>query len=584
MDKNKKLQILKDEKLTRNFLKQHPEIIVASADKGNATVIVRKDEYITEMENMFADITKYKIITKDPTRVYENRSNEIIQTLISLKYVEPGTISTKYNSITPKAYGLRKTHKQSVSYRPVISNINAPSYNLAKMVHNILNPVCNSYNRNLKNSFEVLDKIKEFKLPKDYILISMDVVSLFPSIPQKLVLKIIDEEWNNILHYTKMPKYMFRSIVKFLFESSYFVFNGKTYLQLDGSAMGNPASPVLANLVIEYVFKHVINSLPFIAFFGLYYVDDSLFAIPKDKCSLILDKFNNFDRNIQFTMEVENDGKLPFLDILLIRRDDGSILTNWYSKPTSSGRILNFLSCHPTHMKINNVRNMLHRAISLSSTLFMEENILKIKTILKENNYPKAWYNGVIHKFLTTPNNEHKLKENDEKPKLFWRFPNIPHLSTRISSIFKDCKEQKMVLYNNKTTRSLFTKIKDKEDQKNTSNVVYKLNCKNCEKSYVGQTSQRIEKRVAQHKTTCKNEKHREKSALAQHHHDSGHDFDFENYKILDFESNSVKRRVSEMIHITMQFNNKVNQRSDTDNLSSSYKNLIRNYHSLRQL
>lgn len=132
-----------------------------------------------------------------------------------------------------------------------------------------------------------------------------------------------------------------------------------------------------------------------------------------------------------------------------------------------------------------------------------------------------------------------------------------------------------MVLYNTKTTRPLFTNLKDKEDKKNQSNLVYQIFCKDCNKNYIGQTSQRIEKRISQHQLSCKDVKNKDKSSLAYHHHDLSHDFAFESYNILDLESNLDKRRISEMIHITMQQEKRINQRSDSDNLSTSYRNLI---------
>jgi len=44
-------------------------------------------------------------------------------------------------------------------------------------------------------------------------------------------------------------------------------------------------------------------------------------------------------------MEVERN-KLNFLDITLIKKD-GRVYSNWFCKPTFSGRFLNFHSQHP---------------------------------------------------------------------------------------------------------------------------------------------------------------------------------------------------------------------------------------------
>lgn len=167
------------------------------------------------------------------------------------------------------------------------------------------------------------------------------------------------------------------------------------------------------------------------------------------------------------------------------------------------------------------------------------------------------------------------VMQTSNKLPTYVKFPNIPDLSNKISRLFKDFEGIKLVLYNTKTTQSLFTKLKDKEELKNKSNLVYQIFCEGCDKNYIGQTSQRVEKRISQHKTTCTDPKHKEKSTLAFHHHDTEHKFDFDNYKIVDMEPNPTKRRISEMIYITLQFDKKINARSDTDNLSASYKHLI---------
>ena len=42
-------------------------------------------------------------------------------------------------------------------------------------------------------------------------------------------------------------------------------------------------------------------------------------------------------------MEKEENGKLPYLDMLIIR-DKNKILTEWHTRDISSGRIINFHS------------------------------------------------------------------------------------------------------------------------------------------------------------------------------------------------------------------------------------------------
>ena len=59
---------------------------------------------------------------------------------------------------------------------------------------------------------------------------------------------------------------------------------------------------------------------------------------------------NNLDDNIKFTMEKHTD-KLPFLDIMVMKNENGTISTDY--KTTNTHRYLDFRSCHKHHVKIN---------------------------------------------------------------------------------------------------------------------------------------------------------------------------------------------------------------------------------------
>lgn len=76
-------------------------------------------------------------------------------------------------------------------------------------------------------------------------------------------------------------------------------------------------------------------------------------------------KFNSFHRRLQFTYEKEVDGKIPFLDMLIIK-EDGILKTKWYSKPMASGRVLNYKSNHVNSMKVNVAFGFVKRVLELS--------------------------------------------------------------------------------------------------------------------------------------------------------------------------------------------------------------------------
>lgn len=65
-----------------------------------------------------------------------------------------------------------------------------------------LKNVAGSFEHNVKNSYDVLNKLKSVVLPQGYSLISLDVKSLFTNIPEELVVIVycFTSVENSILH------------------------------------------------------------------------------------------------------------------------------------------------------------------------------------------------------------------------------------------------------------------------------------------------------------------------------------------------------------------------------------------------
>ena len=119
-----------------------------------------------------------------------------------------------------------------------------------------------------------------------------------------------------------------------------------------------------------------------------------------------------------------------------------------------------------------------------------------------------------------------------------------------------------------------FIKVqKDKSISNNHNNVVYKINCKDCDVSYVGQTKRQLRTRLKEHSNNIKldSSKH---SVVSEHIIIEKHAFDWDNVKILDIESNYHKRLISEMIHIKEQKHG-INNNTDTDLLDNAYFDIL---------
>ena len=142
-------------------------------------------------------------------------------------------------------------------------------------------------------------------------------------------------------------------------EDTSFKFRGKFYRMTDGLAMGSPVSPIVANIFMENFERNAILTMKDRPHLWLRFVDDVL-AIVK-RTSLPSMHLNKQNAAITFTMEVEKDGKLPFLDGE-IERENARLNLSVYRKPSHSGRYLNFNSHNPISAKCSTADALFNRA------------------------------------------------------------------------------------------------------------------------------------------------------------------------------------------------------------------------------
>ena len=89
---------------------------------------------------------------------------------------------------------------------------------------------------------------------------------------------------------------------------------------------------------------------------------DDVFSIVKRKSAkALLDHINELDAQIEFTMEREQEGILPFLNVAVRRSDTGILRTAVYREPTHTGRMLNFFSHHSRSARAAVVHALLGR-------------------------------------------------------------------------------------------------------------------------------------------------------------------------------------------------------------------------------
>lgn len=565
---------------TKKFLKENSEIIIVEADKGNVTVAMERKDYEERMNTIVYDMMTYRRLTKDPTNTLQKKNNDLVDELFThniISEVEKKKMKTDI-AIAPRIYGLPKIHKPDFPLRPICSSINSPSYQLSRYLTSILSRLTENSKYNIKNSVQFKDKIQNTVIDDDEMMVSFDVVSLFPSIPVDLALNIIEKKWTKLSNYTKMTKPLFLKILKFCIqENRYFKYKENIYQQKRGLPMGSSASPVVADIVMEELLDNAINNCDIRPKILTKYVDDLFGIIKTSAIGNVLTNLNSFNQYIKFTIEEEAHQKLPYLDTIVIR-NNGKLKLNWYQKPSASGRLINFHSKHPKRMIINTALNFIKRVLTISDEEFHADNKIIIKAVLTQNSFPMKTINSLL--------NKNKAARMEEKPQVIYKSViYVPKLSERFEkSNCIDMNLYRIAPKTNNTLQQLFSNLKTKVDNMEKSNVIYKIQCngnekEDCDKCYIGTTKNKLKTRIAGHKSDIKkrNDNTTARTALTAHCATKKHHPQLERVQVLQTEHNYSKRLTLEMLHIlSTTTQHRMNFKTDTDNLAQSYRTLMK--------
>ncbi|XP_046384639.1 uncharacterized protein LOC124154910 [Ischnura elegans] len=219
----------------------------------------------------------------------------------------------------------------------------------------------------------------------------------------------------------------------------------------------------------------------------LRYVDDTFVIWPHgpEELQSFLKHINSQHPAIQFTMEMEKDRRIPFLDVMVNKRIDGSLGYEIHRKPTHTDRYLNAFSHHHTSQKASLVATLLHRAYKLSDGESLAKEKEHLMTTLKRNGYNRQ----MILKRTTQVEKRNrtldKEKQPNEKPE---RYATIPYVAGTSEKIFRILKKKNIVTRFKCVIKinQIIPKPKDKIPN-NLNEGVYRIPC-SCGKAYIGET------------------------------------------------------------------------------------------------
>ena len=172
----------------------------------------------------------------------------------------------------------------------------------------------------------------------------------------------------------------------------------------------------------------------------------------------------------------------------MIIRQGHSLKFDWYQKPTASGRLINFGSKHPRRVIINTANNFINRIIDISDAEFHENNIVRIRNILRTNDFPEKTITNLINADRQMNSTSNDVNEPD---KFYKPVTYVAGFTERLShSNLYDKEKYQLAPKTHSTVNNLFSKTKSKVKIEDKSDVVYQIECTGdktnvCQKVYV---------------------------------------------------------------------------------------------------
>jgi hypothetical protein len=307
-----------------------------------------------------------------------------------------------------------------------------------------------------------------------------------------------------------------------------------------------------------------------------------LWSHGKGKLEEFLAHLNNMHHNIKFTMELEENNSLPFLDVLLLKKSDGSLGHTVYRKKTNTSRYLNAQSHHHPSQKRSVLKTLTTRSIRLTDHDHYNQEVSTLHDTFERNGYSNMEINQVLNQKYHDESSKEVVEENEvnelsqnqsqdkEENKNKALLPYVRGVTDRISKVL-----QRYEIRTNFTTHLKINQLlnNNKSNPKLGTQGVYEVPCGGCSDSYIGQTSRRMSTRIQEHKNAVKY-LHQD-NALAIHAKQTGHGIDFDNARSLANINMNLPRVFREAIEISKRPSN-LNTRDDSQIISSAWKPVIK--------
>jgi hypothetical protein len=408
-------------------MKNNKEYIIKPADKNIGPTIVTHTWYVNEMFRQILDtqfykeieysaFTKMRIINDIDNTLINIQSYQSIFTPQLKEYIRQFYSTNKMciPHLLPKIHKLKHWIIEELQARLIISCVTYITTPLSKWLDALLQPLVQQIPTVTKDSKTFVQSIEALEISPNRrdkcILFTGDISSLYTMIPTEKGIELMTRFLNrdtSIEYLTQLyPDTPYINIVTaiivaltIVLKNNIIEFQGKQYIQINGTAMGQSCAVVYANIFVYELECELIDLTTYqgFTFFYARFVDDVFGVIINQvETDNIIQKLNLLHSSIKFNC-LSSSNEVEFLDTIIYKgerfKDEGRFDIRVHQKITNKYLYIPYNSHHTYHNKIAWIKAELKRYIRNSSS-FNDYIDIKIKF------YNRLRARGYNHKFL----------------------------------------------------------------------------------------------------------------------------------------------------------------------------------------
>ena len=365
----RKLNLTKEQHTLLRTLKADSDIKITCADKNLGLVVLDKQDYIDGCLKLLNDSTTYQPMTELEASSCRTQTLTDISILVKqlkiakfehpdfiLNNLETSSFGTFYG--IPKIHKLDQNGKWNKSYRPIVSCISAPTYNLSKYIDTFLSKYVQSTHSYLKHSDALLSMLSKID-PANVEMRTYDATNLYSNIPIMDAINCIDfwlqkPDINGIILSIKQ-RLLLLNACKIVLWRNDFKFANLNFRQKIGIAMGTPMAVNIACLFLaryEHESLFISNNASLLLYRR--FIDDVIAIFIKSPgltpsvSDSFFDNLNKLAPNIKWTRDASQTGSAAvFLDLAISIDVHNKWVTRTNEKLLNCYSYVAGTSCHP---------------------------------------------------------------------------------------------------------------------------------------------------------------------------------------------------------------------------------------------